>query len=515
MKKEMSNSVQMTINMLAAIVSFGVMTGINFFLTPYLVRELGSDAYGFIGLANNFVSYATILTSALNSMAGRFVSIEFNRGNIKKASSYFSSVLVANLIMAAVLAVVGALVVINLDVFLNIPENLVNSVKLTFALTFVTFIISIITAIFVTSTFVKNKLYINSIRDIIANLLKITIVVLLFTFLTAKLYFLAMASLASGLFLLVANISVKKKILPEIKLNFRDFDFRLVKNIISSGIWNSVSNLSNVLITGLDLLITNLAIGEGMMGLLSISVTVPNCVSMLLSTIAGIFTPRFTILYAKNQNDTLVAEAQFSQKIVSVITTVPLAGFMAFGLKFYTLWQPTKSPEEIRIIQILSLLACISYLATCHTKTLYSLFTVCNKLRANVLVSLGIGLSTVLIVMLLINFTPLGVYAVAGVSSVLISIKATTFIPLYSAHILKVKKSTFFPAIIRGWLCFLVIFGLFYLVNLFTPTMGWMGFAAVCLCCAVVGYAVSFPLILSVKEMKQLRARALKKFKKT
>lgn len=62
---------QMSINIIASIVSFAVTVGINFFLTPYLVKEVGSDAYGFIGLANNFVQYATIVTTALNSISGK------------------------------------------------------------------------------------------------------------------------------------------------------------------------------------------------------------------------------------------------------------------------------------------------------------------------------------------------------------------------------------------------------------------------------------------------------------
>ena len=49
--KKLSTSKQMAINMVAAIVSFLIGTGINFVLAPYLVKELGSETYGFIGLA--------------------------------------------------------------------------------------------------------------------------------------------------------------------------------------------------------------------------------------------------------------------------------------------------------------------------------------------------------------------------------------------------------------------------------------------------------------------------------
>lgn len=68
---ETSAKKQTTINLIASLVSFGINLAINFFLTPYLIRTLGTESYGFIGLANDFVQYAGIITSALNVMAGR------------------------------------------------------------------------------------------------------------------------------------------------------------------------------------------------------------------------------------------------------------------------------------------------------------------------------------------------------------------------------------------------------------------------------------------------------------
>ena len=155
---ETSQNRQMAINLIAAIISFAVNAGINFFLTPYLVKELGTDTYGFIGLANSFVQYATMISSALNAMSGRFISIAYHQGNREKASRLFSSVLVADLFLAAVMLIATSVLTLYLDVFLVIPAHLVNSVKLTFAITFLTFVISIVTAIFTTATFVKNRM---------------------------------------------------------------------------------------------------------------------------------------------------------------------------------------------------------------------------------------------------------------------------------------------------------------------------------------------------------------------
>ena len=311
----------MTVNLIASIVSFAVNIGINFFLTPYLVKSLGSEAYGFIGLANNFVQYANLITVALNSISGRFISIEYHRGNIDKASRIFSSVLVADLFMAAALLVASCFTVGYIDAFLDIPAELVTNVKITFAITFAIFIVSVVTAIFTTAAFVKNRLDINSIRDIISNLIKVCVVVSLFVFFPPELYFLSIAMLVSGLFLLIANITVKKKILPDVKVKLSNFSFGLVKTLFMAGIWLSLSQLSGILMTGLDLLLCNITLGAAVMGLLSIGKTVPTALGNLIITIGNVFTPHFTIKYAKNDIKGLVAETKFSGKMFVLLIT--------------------------------------------------------------------------------------------------------------------------------------------------------------------------------------------------
>ena len=88
----MEEKKSISINLIASIVVLIVNLGINFFLTPYVTGRLGTEAYGFASLASNFVNYATLLTIALNSMSGRFISIAIHKGKEKEADEYFSSV---------------------------------------------------------------------------------------------------------------------------------------------------------------------------------------------------------------------------------------------------------------------------------------------------------------------------------------------------------------------------------------------------------------------------------------
>ena len=94
---------QSAINLLAQIVMFGVNLCISFFLVPYITEVIGVDAYGFVGLANDFVSYAQIVTVAINSMASRFITIKIHEGDKEEANKFYSSVVIANIILSIIL----------------------------------------------------------------------------------------------------------------------------------------------------------------------------------------------------------------------------------------------------------------------------------------------------------------------------------------------------------------------------------------------------------------------------
>ena len=302
----------MIINLFASLVSFGVSMGISFFLTPYLTEVLGTEAYGYIGLANNFVSYASIVTVALNSMAGRFITIEIHRGNQQKADEYFNSILLSNVFLSVVISLISLIIILNIQTLLKVSDRLVQDVQITFAVAFLNFVFTVVTAVFTVAPFARNRLDVQSIRTILGNLIKLIVTLGLIAFFTPKIYYISIGVLACSVFMAGADIFLTKKMLPEVKVNPRHFNFQAVKEVLSAGIWNSLNSLSYVLLMGLDLLLANLFVGETAMGMLSIAKTIPTALQSLIVAISGIFTPQFTILYAKKQGKELVSSVKYS-----------------------------------------------------------------------------------------------------------------------------------------------------------------------------------------------------------
>ena len=133
---ELSRNKQHAINLAASITNMVVGALISFFLTPYIVKTIGVEANGFVMLANSFISYATLVGTALNSMAGRFIMISYYNNDEEKVSRLYSSLYWGNIFLALVYGLLGFFCVIFLEKLVSIPVELQTDVKILFALLF-------------------------------------------------------------------------------------------------------------------------------------------------------------------------------------------------------------------------------------------------------------------------------------------------------------------------------------------------------------------------------------------
>ena len=511
MKKEMSGKMQTAVNMFASMLTYVITMLISFFLSPYIVKNIGVDANGFIGLANNFINYASLITIALNALAGRFITISIYQNNYKAANKYFSSVFFSNAFLSLIIAIIGTVIVTFLNSFIDVSDQLLPDVRLLFALLFINCIISTMDSVFSVATFARNKLYLNSLRSIESNIMRVIAIVSLFSFFTPKLFYVAIASVLAASYCLIVNIFYTKKLLPEIKLSHRNFDFKMVKELVAGGIWSLVNRLGQILLDGLDLLITNVFINSVSMGVLSISKTIPTAINGIVGNIVSIFSPNFTILYAQKKNDELLKNIKQSMKIMGVITNIPVIVLIICGKDFYALWQPT---VDASVLYKLSLLSCGCIIISGGINCLYDIFAVVNKLRANSLVVIFTGCLNALIVFILLKTTDLGVYAVAGVSTTISIFRNLLFTVPYGAKCLNLKWYTFYPDVVRPLLYVLSTVGVCFLTVSKFAAGSWILLVVKGIMTVSVSFLIGYFVVLSKNERTVIKRIVKSKIRK-
>lgn len=449
----MTNNQKITLNIVANLVSFAITIIISLFITPLIVNSLGGEAYGFVGLAGNFASYAGLVTVALNSMASRFVSIEIYKGNYREANKYFSSVFFANLAIALVMLPVFAGIVWKLEKLIEIPVYLTGDVKIAFAITFLQFLMSVLLSHFEIATFVTNRLYLNQRNSLIASFLRLTLILVSFRLLSVRISFQVGAAFIGSMFCFMMNVIYTRRYLPNLKLRRSDFDFAYIKRLLTSGVWSLVNKLSSILMDGLDLLLTNLFIGPVQMGALALSRTITSMFYSLRGTLDYPFAPPMTECYAKGDIEGVVQNSRMGNKVLGIIMIAPMAAFTVYGISFFKLWVPN---QDSRLIQTLALLAMANLVVSSCINTVFTIFTVTNNVKLPALMTLLNGILTVTCNVILLNFTDLGVYAIAATASFLGILRNGIFTPLYGAYCLKVKFTTFYHEIVTGIFCLIL-----------------------------------------------------------
>lgn len=503
-----SRNKQMFVNLFSNVLVFGITVLINLGLSPIIVKRLGVEANGFVQLANNFVSYATLISMALNSMSSRFITIELHRKHYDKAIEYYSSTFAGNIVILSILIFPISYVLKNLSSFIDVSQQIYSQVQLLFVFIFINYFLTLCFPLWNISFFATNKVYLQSLGNILSNATRAIALILIFAIFPAKIWFIGITSVFATLILQVWQFYGKRKILPELKVRFSSVKKEAIFQLVSSGIWNSINQVGVLLFTGVDLLLGNIFINAEAMGIMALSKTIPNLLSGLSSTIMSTFTPNLTILYAQNQTYEIVKEVTKAGKITLILIGIPFAAFISFGESFFRLWMPSQNAE---LIQNLALLSSMGMIYSIGIQPLYQVFTVVNKNRPNSITVLVGGTISILVTCFLLINTSYGVYIICGTSSIVNMFRNFLFTVPYAAKYLGLKKTTFFPLVILSLFSVSFNWGIGFLFNYIFPTNTWLTLFLVVFLYCVLTSVLSFFTILDKKEQKYFYEKFLKR----
>lgn len=505
------NSQAFSKNIVFSVITFILNTLISFFITPYISDRFGSDTYGYVKLANDFANYASLFSIALNSMSSRFIMLERVQGNLRRANQYFSSVAIANIILSVIFIIPSAICVYFLDDFFEINPALIFEVKLTFALTFLNFIVRLLFSIYSNCYYITNTLYVQSLRQSQASIINVVLVLGLFMVFEPHISYVVLGTLTATAFTAVINLYYTRRLVPDLRFRRADFNLKCIKDILSSGIWNSITQLSQILTSGLDLILTNLFINPLMMGYMSIAKTIPNVVFSFNTTIASVFSPNLMQLYAKGDTEGLKNTAKSSMRFMCLFVSIPNAILCTMGAEFYHLWVPDQPAQLIHIMSILTVInTCISG----PLQPIYQIFTITNKVRINSIVMISYGLINICCVAVLLKLTNWGVYAILGCSLVGALIVAFFFHIPYSAKFIGLPKTAFVPEIIKSILSFLAVSAVGMLISfLFDISGSWLAWFGAAAATALIGFIINFTVVLNRQEKRTLYTFVSKKLR--
>lgn len=483
-----------TISGMAVIINYFI----NFFLTPFITDNIGMEAYGFVSIARNAISYADIITVALTSFVVRFISVSYHEGKIQESKEYYSSSVFASIVLSAIVFVIALGPIAYLEKLLIISNDLVLSVKLLFIFTFIDFSIKTVTTPIATGLYINDRLDLSGIFRIIGHVLHALALFVLFKIFIPEVWLIPIGTMFSTVFVLLCDFGYKHRKLPELSFKKELVSFKRIGSILKNGVWNSLNSLGNVLNSGLDLIISNLMLTGLEMGQIAIAKSIGVYFSILYQTVFQPFQPRLLKLYAGDDKKAFLRGLTKAMTICGCFSNIALAGFFALGKLYYKLWLPNQDTE---MLYLLTMVTVFISLTAGVMQPVYYVYTLTLKNKLPCYLTIVSGVLNVISMYILLKYTALGPVVVVATTTVIMLAMNLFFNPLYSAKCLKIKPWFFYHTIIRHILSALAMMATFNMIaNIISPSR-WLGLIGCAAIMSVIGAIIHFGFYLVDRKL--------------
>jgi membrane protein EpsK len=435
---------QFVVNVSANACYFALSIAIGLWYTPYVIRHLGVSVYGLIPLATSITSYLSVITVAVSGSVGRFITMDVARGDYPGANRTFNTFLLSSLILAGGLFFVALGFSYSVPHLFNVPAGEETQVRWLFISVMSVFLLSMVTYNFDASIWATSRFEIRSLLDGIGLVLRVGLVVVLFSVIKPQLWHVALAVFVAGVVWSGGHVLAWRRLTPYLSVRASDIDLKKLPELFYTTRWLFVSQLGTILCMNLDLALVNLLLGAETAGSYAPVLQWLMLLRNLCFLVAGVLAPTIVSFYARGDNDGMVRLSRQAMKFLGLLAALPVGLLCGLGKPVLETWLGASFTSMAPVAWLILLPMCIE---SC-TLPLKSIVLATNRVRGMAFSMLGTGILNVLLALLLVRQFHWGVYGVAGAGAVASLCKNAVFYPLYGAAIIDRRRLTFYKEIV-------------------------------------------------------------------
>ena len=437
---------RLKINLIFSMISMIVQFMQSMWVTSYVQRNMGIDAYGYVSVVVGIVNMAGIVSVALTSVCSRYIVIEMQDGNNDRISCVFSTLYYSLTVIALICMLVFIGVISHITWFINITPEYIEQVSWLMFIVAIDFSVQLIQVPFLSFFYYEENLYYSYIAIIVANISKVVATVAIFAMWQPAIWATYVGAVFADLCALVFfNVYVKSNY-SFISKKFVNFSFKKLKEILSAGIWVSISKLAATLLSTCSTYIVNLFLGAYSTGIYGTLAQLQSILSLITVTIVNVFLPEMYHKYAKREIDQLVLYTKNRIRVISIVLGFFSGGLIIFGNEFLQIWLS----KEYNNWETLIIISVVYLPLTYSAEMINQLLITINKTKQIALISIFAGIINVCLAVVMVKYTTLGIYGVAIAQMLVLLFRSWIIMSIYSARMLNAKWYVFCKAQASG-----------------------------------------------------------------
>ncbi|MBI2095944.1 MAG: oligosaccharide flippase family protein [Candidatus Omnitrophica bacterium] len=318
---------QIAKNVLSNYIATAVGAGLGLFLIPFLIRQLGKEAFGLIVLAESAIAFFELATVSIRMALSRYAAFSLAGDPDKEEFvEYLSTGRGILLVSSAVVLVSAFWVGLYFPALFRVPPGLESQARILFFLVAAAFSASIPNMVFWSVLYAGQRFDLINLCLSLGFILRASALFFFYSVLppeavsltTYGLIYLAMTLTQNGLI-----YRWQRKIMPDLRIRLGRFKPAKVKEILSFGFHASVSRLSSFFSGNAVDILVNLFWGPALNAVYSVGFKMPSVMNRLFMEATWTLTPTFTELAAKKERRKLKRLFFTYTKLVALLILPP------------------------------------------------------------------------------------------------------------------------------------------------------------------------------------------------
>ena len=329
--------------------------GVNFFLSPYVVRHLGDNGYGVWTLILSLTGYLGLLDLGVRGAVTRYVAKFHSQADHKNASNVASSAMLI-FSSAGAIAFLTSVVFATLIVQrLSIPRQYLGASRFVLIVTGLSIAASLVNGVYGGILVGLQRFDLTNGIEIGNNLLR-AITIVLFLHFGYGIMTLALIQLGFTLARLAANFSLARHFYPELKINPALADRAGTKLIFSFSIYSFLMHVSASLIYASDNVVIGTFLPVSAVTFYAIGGNLAEYTRTLVAGISQTMTPLASSTEAKKDHALMEKIVLFGSRAGTMVVLPIALTLMIRGGTFIGLWMGQEYADlSGKVIRILSL----------------------------------------------------------------------------------------------------------------------------------------------------------------
>jgi membrane protein EpsK len=479
-----------------ALVVFNLL--ISLWYTPFLLHGLGSELFGFIPLANSVINFLGIITLSLNTATGRFLTIELRKDNTTRANQIFNTTLVGSIaLISSTIPIALGLVILVPNLF-NVPLNFIPDVQYLFIGTICAFFITTLRSNFLVATFSKNRFDLRNIVTLAARVGQIIIIVILFSIYPPSLLHIGIGAFAAGVLAFIGDYSLWKKLLPDLKVNFKAFRKKIMNPLMSTSIWVFIFQIGSTLFVNTDMLVANRTLELSTAGMFGALLVIPKNLRIMARAVGSVWGPTFLTKFSNSDLNGMDNVVRYAVKLIGYTIALPVGLIAGLAQPFLKTWLGSEYEIMTWLLVVMICHLSVNLISTPFLNVQVTL----NKMAIPAAFSLALGVSNFVLAIILSRV--IGAMGIVAAGALTLTANNFIFMPVYAARIMGLKWWHYIQGLLPVIVATLGVTIISYMTALIFPTLSLINLLLIGIIVSCIYLPITYRVGLSRDEREMV-----------